>query len=70
MQVERVDHTFSGKNCMDTKVHSAKTKIWASFHIPRRLHHSKANEQSGFNVEQTENDKYPKSKNRLKNKSK
>jgi hypothetical protein len=54
--------TFSGKNCMETKVHSTKTKIWASFHLPRRLRHSKMNEQSGFNAEQTEKDKYPESK--------
>jgi hypothetical protein len=47
---------------METKVHSAKTKIWASFHIPRRLRHSKTNEQSELNVEQTEKDKYPESK--------
>jgi hypothetical protein len=26
MQVKRDDHTFSSKNCMKTKVHSAKTK--------------------------------------------
>jgi hypothetical protein len=31
---------------MKTKVHSAKTKIWASFPIPRQLHHSKTNEQT------------------------
>ena len=47
---------------MDTKVHSVKTKIWASFHIPRRLRHSKTNEQTGFNAEQIEKDKYPESK--------
>jgi hypothetical protein len=52
MQVKRDDHTFSSKNCMERKIHSAKTKIWASFHIPRKSHHSKTNEQSGFNVEQ------------------
>jgi hypothetical protein len=62
MQVKRDDHTFSSKNCMDTKVHSAKTKIWASFHIPRRLHHANINEQSGFNVEQIEEDNYLESK--------
>jgi hypothetical protein len=50
MQVKRDDHTFSSKNCVETKVHSAKTKIWASFHIPRKLRHSKTNEQSGFNA--------------------
>jgi hypothetical protein len=63
MQVKRDDHTFSGKNCMETKVQSTKTKIWASFHIPRRLCHSKTNEQTirvqcGTNYK----DKYPESK--------
>jgi hypothetical protein len=63
MQVKRDDHTFSGKNCMETKVHSAKTKIWAPFHIPRRLRHSKTNNetirvQCGTNYK----DKYPESK--------
>ncbi len=62
MQVTRDDHTFSSKNCMETKVHSTKTKIRASFHIPRRLRHSKTDEQSGFDAEQTEKDKYPESK--------
>jgi hypothetical protein len=47
---------------METKVHSAKTKIWASFHIPRKLRHSKTNEQSGFNVEQIKKNRYPESK--------
>jgi hypothetical protein len=46
MQVKRDDHTFSGKNCMETKVNSAKTKLWASFYIPRRLGDSKTNEQT------------------------
>jgi hypothetical protein len=50
------------KNCMEAKVHSAETKIWASYHIPRRLRHSKTNEQSGFNAEQIEKDKYLESK--------
>jgi hypothetical protein len=45
MQAKRDDHTFSSKNCMGTKVHSAKTKLWASFYIPERLGHSKTNEQ-------------------------
>jgi hypothetical protein len=45
-----------------------KQKIWASFHTPRRLPHSKMriqrrmNKQSGFNAEQIEKDKYPESK--------
>ena len=47
---------------METQVHSVKTKIWASYHIPRRLRHSKTNEQSGFNAEQIEKDIYPESK--------
>jgi hypothetical protein len=62
MQVKRDDHTFSSKNYMETKVHSAEIKIWTSFHIPRKLLHSKMNEQSGFNVEQIEKSKYPESK--------
>jgi hypothetical protein len=62
MQVKKDDHTFSSKNCMETEVHSAKTKIWASFHTPRKLCQSVTNEQSGFNVEQIEKDKYPESK--------
>jgi hypothetical protein len=44
------------------KVHSAKTKIWASYHIPRKVRHSNTNEQSGFNAEQIEKDKYAESK--------
>jgi hypothetical protein len=39
-----------------------KQKIWASFQIPRKLRHSKMNDQSGFNAEQIEKDKYPESK--------
>jgi hypothetical protein len=45
-QVKRDDCTFSKKNCMETKVHSTKIKLWASFYIPRRLGHSKMNEQT------------------------
>jgi hypothetical protein len=38
---------------METKVHSAKTKIWASFHIPRDfVIQRQMNKQSGFNAEQ------------------
>jgi hypothetical protein len=49
---------------METKVHSAKTKIGASlFHIPRKLRHSKTNEQSGFNAGQIEKGNYLESKN-------
>ncbi len=46
MQVKRDDHTFISKNCMETKVHYAKTKLWASFYVPKRLRHSKTNEQT------------------------
>jgi hypothetical protein len=63
MQVKRDDHTFSSKNCMDTKVHSAKTKIWASFHILEDVViQRQMNKQSGFNAEQIEKDEYPESK--------
>jgi hypothetical protein len=31
---------------MEIKVQSAKTKLWASFYIPRKLRHSKKNEQT------------------------
>ncbi len=48
-----------------------KSKVWASFHIPRQLQQSKTNEQTirvqcGTNYK----DKNPESKNRLKIKSK
>jgi hypothetical protein len=46
MQIKKDDHTFISKNCMETKVHSTKTKVWASIHIPRRLRHSKTSEQT------------------------
>jgi hypothetical protein len=46
MQFKRDDHTFSNKNCMGKKVHFTKTKLWASFYIPRRLQHPKTNEQT------------------------
>ncbi len=58
MQVKRDDqHTFSSKNFMEIKVHSAKTKLWATFiyledyDIQRWM-----NKQSGFNAEQIEKD--------------
>ena len=47
-----------------------KQKIWASFQIPRKLRHSKMNDQSGFNAEQINKDNIPESKIRLKNNSK
>ena len=72
MQVKRDDHTFSSKNCIETKVHSAKAKksghhfiYLDGYNIQRQM-----NKQSGFNAEQIEKDKYPESKNRLKIKSK
>ncbi len=66
MLVERDDHTFSGKNCMETKVHSAKTKksghhfIYLEDYVIQR----QMSKQSGFNAEQIEKDKYPESTNR------
>ncbi len=72
MQVKRDDHTCSSKNCMDTKVHSAKPKksghhftYLDDYNIQRWM-----NKQSGFNSEQIDKDKYPESENRLKIKSK
>ncbi len=48
---------------METKVHSANTKLWVSFYIPRKLRHSKANEEKiKVNAEQIEKDNYPESK--------
>ena len=49
---------------METKVHSTKTKLWASFYTPIKLQHSKTQmtKQSGFNAEQIEKDNYPESK--------
>jgi hypothetical protein len=48
---------------METKVHSAKTKIWVSFYIPRTLRHSNMNEETiSVNAEQIEKDNYPESK--------
>jgi hypothetical protein len=72
MQVKRDDHTSSTKNCMETKVHSAKNKksghhfIYLEDYVIQR----QMNKQSGFNVEQIEKDKYPESKNCLRIKSK
>jgi hypothetical protein len=40
-----------------------KQKIWASFHIPRRLRHSKMNEQTiKVQCRKIEKDTYPESK--------
>ncbi len=71
MQVKGDDHTFSSKNCMETKVHSAKQKSGHHFtYLEDYIIQRQMNKQSGFNVEQIEKDKYPESKNRLKIKSK
>ncbi len=56
---------------METKVHSAKTKHWVSFYIPRSYDiQRQMNKQSGFNAGQIEKDNYPESKNHLKMKLK
>ena len=71
MQVKRDDHTFSSKNCMETKVHSAKQKSGYHFtYLDNYINQRRTNKQSGFNAEQIDKDKYPESKNRLKIKSK
>jgi hypothetical protein len=64
MQVKRDEHTFSSRNCMKTKVHSAKTKktrhhfIYLEDYVIQR----QMSKQSGFNAEQIEKDKYLESK--------
>ncbi len=48
---------------METKVHSTKTKLWVSFYVPRKLPHSKRNEETiRVNAEQIEKENYPESK--------
>ncbi len=72
MQVKMDDHAFSSKNCMETKVHSAKTKKSGHhfIYLEDYVIQKQMNKQSGFNAEQTEKDNYPESKNHLKIKSK
>ncbi len=63
MQVKKVDHTFSSKNCMEIKVHFAKTKSWYHFiYLEDYNIQGRMNKQSGFNAEQIEKDNYPESK--------
>jgi hypothetical protein len=63
MQVKRDDHTFSSKICMDTKLHSAKTKSGHHFiYLEDYVIQRRMNKQLGFNAEQIEKDKYPESK--------
>ncbi len=71
MQVKKDDHTFSSKNCMETKVHSAKTKSGHHFtYLDDYIIQRQMNKQSRFNAKQIEKDKYPESKYHLKIKSK
>jgi hypothetical protein len=71
MQVKRDDHTFSSKNCMETKVHPQKQKSGHHFtYLDNYIIQRRMNKQSRFNAEQIDKDKYPESKNRLKIKSK
>jgi hypothetical protein len=64
MQIKRDDHTFSSKNFMETKVHSAKKQnsghhliYLEDYNIQRQM-----NKQSGFNAVQIEKDNYLESK--------
>jgi hypothetical protein len=72
MQVKRDDHTFSSKNCMETKVHSAKSKksVHHFIYLEDYIIQRQMSKQSGVNAEQIEKDKYLESKNCLKIKSK
>ncbi len=63
IQVKKDDHTFSSKNCMETKVHSAKKN--SGYHFIYLDNHNiqrQMNKQSGFNAEQIEKDNDPESK--------
>ena len=63
MQVKRDDHAFSSKNCMETKVHSAKLKSGHHFtYLEDYVIQRQMNKQSGLNAERIEKDKYPESK--------
>jgi hypothetical protein len=63
MQVKGIITPSVVRNVWKQRYTLQKQKIWAPFHIPRRLRHSKLmNKQSGFNAEQIEKDKYPESK--------
>jgi hypothetical protein len=63
MQVKRDDHTFSGKNCMETKETPKKQKSGHHFiYLEDYVIQRQMNEQSGFNAEQIEKDEYPESK--------
>ncbi len=56
---------------METNVHSAKKKSGHHFtYLDDYIIQRQMNNQSGFNAEQIDKDKYPESKNRLKMKSK
>jgi hypothetical protein len=60
MQVDRDDHTFSSKNCMDTKVNSAKKQLQKQksghyfIYLEDYVIQRGMNKQSGFNAEQIE----------------
>jgi hypothetical protein len=63
MQVKSDDHTFSSKNCMETKVHSAKTNSGHHYiYLEDYDIQWQMNKQSGFNAEQIEKNNYPESK--------
>jgi hypothetical protein len=63
MKVKRDDHTFSSKNCMETKVSPQKQKSGHHFmYLEDYVIQRRMNKQSGFNAEQIEKDKYPESK--------
>jgi hypothetical protein len=63
IQVKRDDHKFSSKNCMETKVHSAKTKSGYHFiYLEEYDIQRQMNKQSRINAEQIEKENYPESK--------
>ncbi len=71
MQVKRDDHTFSSKKYGNKGTLRKNKKSGHHFiYLDNYIIQRRMNQQSGFNTEQIEKDKYPESKNRLKIKSK
>ncbi len=71
MQVQRDDHTFSSRTIWNKRYTPQKQKSGHHFiYLDDYNIQSWMNQQSGFNTEQIEKDKYPEGKNRLKIKSK
>ncbi len=62
MQVKWDDHTFSSKNCIETKVHSEKKTGHHFIYLEDYIIQRCMNKQTGLNAELIEKDNYPESK--------